>query len=108
MKIEDYDTDRIWLQLVDLEVGSWSQEYHVGDVLIWADTWDTSSTEWNFSQTGKDHTSLLSTTGEDGEDSVDSKTNGMLAAGVLSLTLLGYCVFVGHGAQKTNDNFQRA
>ena len=48
---------------------------------------------------------MLSAIGEDGEDSGDSTSSAALAAGVLSLTLLGYCVFVRPGAQKTPDDF---
>ena len=62
---------------------------------------------WNGSAISANHVGLLSTIDEDGEDYGDSKTNVMLAAGVLSMTLLGYCAFARHGAEKTNDSFQR-
>lgn len=108
LSITEYTTDRTWSQEVYLGEGNWTQSYVVEGVTIWADTWDTNSTAWNFTQAGEHHVELLSTIGEDGEDSGDGKTNVILAAGVLSMTLLGYCVFVRHGAEKTNDNFQRA
>ena len=37
-----------WKQEVDLEKGSWTQELWVADVLIWADTWNTANSAWNF------------------------------------------------------------
>ena len=95
-----------WKQEVDLETGSWTQELRVADVLIWADTWNTTNSMWNFNLvTGGPEIGMLSAIGEDSEDSGDGPSSAALAAGVLSLTLLGYCVFVRPGAQKTTDEF---
>ena len=66
-----------------------------------------STASWNFENTVwgdevvEQNISMLSEIGEDG----DGTSSAALAAGVLSLTLLGYCVFVRPGAQKTTDEF---
>ena len=69
-------------------------------MLIWAETWD-----WDFGKAGDHQTNLLSAIGEDGEDSDNGKSSAALAAGVFSMTLLGYYIFVRPGTQKTADNF---
>ena len=67
--------------------------------------WNLENTVWDTTGSDEQHISMLSAIGEDGEDSGDGTSSTALAAGVLSLTLLGYFVFVRPGAQKTNDDF---
>ena len=78
---------------------------------VWDSTdyvWEYYNHDQNLRKAGVDHIGLISTIGEDGEDYDNGKSSAALAAGVLSMTLLGYCVFVRPGAQKITDDFQRA
>ena len=45
--IEYQSSSNTWTQNVDVKTGVWTQSLYINNVLIWIDTWDMKTTEWD-------------------------------------------------------------